>query len=68
MQKSKEPQGLNEFAEVTRATAVEKLKGKRAKIAREMTDTLKRYDRMIRLAEETDAEQVMSEVYNLLDG
>jgi hypothetical protein len=58
---------VTECAEISRSSAVDLLKGKRAKIAREMTTKLKEYDRMIRLAEETDAENVMREVYDLLD-
>lgn len=48
-------------------SVVEQLKMKRAKIARDMTTELKKYDRQIRLVEETEAESVMRDAYDLLD-
>ena len=58
---------VEDLCKTAPATLVEQLKAKRAKVAREMTAKLKDLDRQIRLLEETDAEKVMSDSYDLLD-
>jgi hypothetical protein len=65
----KEPKEAEECGQIaSRSTVIDQLKMKRAKIARDMTAELKKYDRQIRLAEETDAEAIMRGCYDLLDG
>jgi predicted RNA polymerase sigma factor len=60
-----------ECAVVERLSAVDKLKAKKVKLLRDLTNQSAairtKYDRAIRLAEDSDAEQIMREVYDLLD-
>lgn len=67
MAKNRVTETVEELCKVGPVSVVEQLKGRRAKILREMTAKLKEFDRMIRLAEETEAEQVMHDAYELLD-
>ena len=67
MAKNRVAEMVDELVKAGPVLVVDQLKGKRAKIARDMTAKLKEFDRMIRLAEETEAEQVMHDAYELLD-
>jgi hypothetical protein len=62
-----EAKEMDELTKATPAGPIDQLKIKRAKVAREMTAKLRQYDRVIRLAEETEADKVMREVYDMLD-
>jgi hypothetical protein len=65
--RNKAEEEINEACRVTPASPIEQLKIKRTKVAREMTAKLRQYDRVIRLAEETEADKVMREVYDMLE-
>lgn len=69
MKKNKDEvqESAEELVKIGPASLPDQLRVKRSKIAREMSAKIKELDRQIRLLEETDAEQMVRDGWNLLE-